>query len=181
MTLNTKGNVEGTVRNFGDAMPALEYAVKLMRDLVAENDEWLADLGICLADVVLFGVGARVEAGQPPPLNEAEECFSSYRGPLANQVMEIQEVRTKYFQFLGQAACPAAFFAGRIDRARAFIEAGLDLIEKLRNELSSLQHNAVPAMYLFSIPPNAIAEMIRKGFDETRFFTVRQEIINHWP
>src|SRR5690349_14157851 len=127
MTLNTKGNVEGTVRNFNVAMQALNQALKIMRELVNENEEWLPDLGICLADYVLFGVGARVEAGQPSPLEEAEECFSFYGGPLANQVLHDHEVRTKYFQFLGQAACPAAFFAGRHDRARVFIEAGLNL------------------------------------------------------
>jgi tetratricopeptide (TPR) repeat protein len=178
MTLNTKGNVEGTVRNFAVAMSALNQALKIMRGLVSENKEWLPDLGICLADQVLFGVGARAEAGQSPPLAEAEECFSFYRGPLANQVLEDHEVRTKYFQFLGQAACPAAFFAGRLDRAQVFIDAGLDVIEKIREKDGSVKRIAIPAMYLFNIPPHALAEMVRTGFNERRFLSLRQEIVS---
>lgn len=177
MTLNTNGNVDGREWKFDLAMPALESATNIMQALVKENEEWLPDLGICLVDRVLYGVGASRQAGFPPPLDEAEECFLFYRQRLAKQLLENSGVQTKYLQFLGQAAAPAAYFSNRVDRACVFIEAGLELIERVRSKYGSVLQIAASATYLFDIPPNAVDAMVESGFDHDRFFSLRQEVV----
>lgn len=176
MTQNTKGNIEGMAWNFSEAMPALEQSVKIMEKLIIQHNEWYPDLGICLADRVLFGVGAQQRSGQPPPLMEAEECFSFYKRNLSNQLLENYEVQTKYFQFLGQAAAPAAAYGNRLDRACVFIEAGLDLIEEIRLKYGNMQNLQASALHLFSLPSDAVKNMVNEGLDIKRFNRLFKEV-----
>jgi tetratricopeptide (TPR) repeat protein len=200
MTLNTQGRLEGTVYNFKTAMPALEHAAKAMRELVTQaSQRWLRadaegsepaiadaaaeyagllpDLGSCLADVVLYGIGARSKARKPPPLKEAEECFNFYNDELAGQLLQNSEVLTKYCRFIGHAAVPAAYFCGRADRASVFLESGMETIDGLLRSTSG-NANAVAraGMLLCSIPPPAVAEMVKHGFSEERFVAFCREV-----
>ncbi len=179
MTLNTKGVLEGTVRNFGVAMIALNEAAKLMRDLVIEDADWREDLGICLVDVALFGVGARAEAGQQFPLEEVDECFKFYQTQLTSELANNPEVQQRFLRFIGHAATPAAVFAKRPDYAKVFLEAGLSLVEQIMADPNSRAKIGDGVGVLFMIPPQALSVIFAAGLDEGRYARLSGHVLTH--
>ncbi len=180
MTAYTKATIEGTLSYFTNAMNDLNYATGIMNELVKEEEGWAPDLGYCLADQVLYGIGANAENGLPPPLDEAEKCLYYFNNTLSDFITNNKMIRIKYFEFLGEAAIPAAYGSRRTDISISFIESGLRQIETIMrsNKYITKKELAIDTLSFFKIPVNVLEDLFKRGLNKKRYEELFQELIS---
>ena len=68
--------------------------------------------------------------------------------------------------------------AGRLDRAKVFMEAGLNFVERLIANPEGLGKIGDGVGILFVIPPNALAALFAAGVDEVRYKLVARQVLS---